>query len=70
MEVLYTYTGDEIFHDEEVYVFSAQWALVKRGVPADKCICQGRGSSRPVADNSTPEGKAANRRVEITLFSK
>lgn len=44
--------------------------LVKRSVPADKCICQGRGSSRPVADNSTPEGKAANRRVEITLFSK
>ena len=44
--------------------------LVKRGVPADECICQGRGSSRPVADNSTSEGKAANRRVEITLFSK
>lgn len=43
--------------------------LIKRGVPAEKCICQGRGSSRPVADNSTPEGKAANRRVEITLFS-
>lgn len=44
--------------------------LVKRGVPAEKCICQGRGSSRPVADNSTPEGRAANRRVTITLFSK
>lgn len=44
--------------------------LIKRGISADRFICQGRGSSRPVADNSTPEGKAANRRVEITIFSK
>lgn len=44
--------------------------LIKRGVPAEKILCQGRGSTRPVADNSTPEGKASNRRVEITIFSR
>lgn len=44
--------------------------LSKRGIAADRFICQGRGSSRPIADNSTPEGKAANRRVEITIFAR
>lgn len=44
--------------------------LVKRGVPSAKIICQGRGSSRPIANNNTAEGKAENRRVEITIFSR
>jgi outer membrane protein OmpA-like peptidoglycan-associated protein len=34
---------------------------------ADDIIVQGYGASRPVADNTTPQGMAANRRVEITL---
>ena len=43
-------------------------ALVKRGVAADKFICKGSGGTKPVADNSTPAGKAKNRRVEITIL--
>ena len=43
-------------------------ALVKRGVAVDKFICKGSGGTKPVADNSTPAGKAKNRRVEITIL--
>ncbi|MDY4901372.1 MAG: OmpA family protein [Treponema sp.] len=42
--------------------------LIKRGVAEEKIICKGSGASKPVADNSTPEGKALNRRVEITIL--
>ena len=41
--------------------------LVSRGVPADRIRAQGLGSSRPVADNKSPEGRANNRRVEIIV---
>lgn len=41
--------------------------LVSRGIPADKISAVGLGSSRPVADNATPEGRANNRRVEIIV---
>lgn len=43
-------------------------ALVKRGVGADKIMVKGSGGTKPVADNSTPQGKAKNRRVEITIL--
>ena len=42
--------------------------LCKRGIDADKFICRGSGSKYPVADNSTKEGMAQNRRVEITIL--
>ena len=41
--------------------------LVSRGVPADHIRAEGYGSSRPVADNGTAEGRANNRRVEIIV---
>ncbi|MBP5157033.1 MAG: OmpA family protein [Treponema sp.] len=43
-------------------------ALASRGVRAEQFICKGHGASRPVADNDTEEGRAANRRVEITIL--
>ena len=39
--------------------------LLKRGIPANKARITSFGSSMPVADNATPQGRAANRRVEI-----
>jgi outer membrane protein OmpA-like peptidoglycan-associated protein len=43
--------------------------LVSLGVrKKDEIKVEGYGSSRPVADNGTPEGMALNRRVEITLL--
>lgn len=42
-------------------------ALVKRGLPADRVGAAGYGAASPIADNSTPEGRAANRRVVILV---
>ena len=42
--------------------------LVKRGINEGRLICKGSGSSKPIADNSTAEGKKMNRRVEITIL--
>jgi outer membrane protein OmpA-like peptidoglycan-associated protein len=41
--------------------------LVSRGVQAERIRAEGFGSSRPIADNSSPEGRANNRRVEIIV---
>jgi outer membrane protein OmpA-like peptidoglycan-associated protein len=41
--------------------------LITRGIPSDKVEANGIGSSRPVADNGTPDGRANNRRVEIVV---
>ena len=40
-------------------------ALVAAGIAAERLSAEGFGDSRPVADNSTAEGKAKNRRVEL-----
>ena len=39
--------------------------LVARGVAMNRVGIDGRGSHEPMADNNTPTGRAANRRVEI-----
>jgi OOP family OmpA-OmpF porin len=41
--------------------------LVQKGVKADRVVTAGKGSSNPVADNKTADGRAKNRRVEIEL---
>ena len=42
--------------------------LARRGIDANRFICKGWGALKPAADNSTQEGKAINRRVEITIL--
>ncbi|MDT5325290.1 MAG: peptidoglycan-binding protein ArfA [Mycobacterium sp.] len=42
-------------------------ALVSDGVVAGAVTSTGAGSADPVANNGTPEGRAQNRRVEITV---
>ncbi|MCP2260392.1 OmpA-OmpF porin, OOP family [Streptoalloteichus tenebrarius] len=41
--------------------------LVRQGLPAERIVAKGFGDARPRADNNSQEGKAANRRVEITV---
>jgi outer membrane protein OmpA-like peptidoglycan-associated protein len=42
--------------------------LVAHGVAAGRLTLAGYGDTRPVADNGTTTGRAANRRVEITVL--
>ena len=41
--------------------------LISRGVSSARIQTQGMGEDYPVADNTTPEGRSINRRVEIKI---
>ncbi|WP_404981094.1 MULTISPECIES: OmpA family protein [Caballeronia] len=43
------------------------WLVDASGIAATQFAIQGYGDTRPIASNDTPEGRAKNRRVEITL---
>ena len=43
--------------------------MARRGVSTGNLITKGSGGTKPVADNDTPEGRARNRRVEITILT-
>ena len=49
----------------EKRAFAVCKKLVEMGVDCKRLIAVGFGSAKPVADNSTPEGKAQNRRVSF-----
>lgn len=42
--------------------------MVKRGLKEEQFMFKGYGGTRPVGDNNTDAGRAANRRVEITIL--
>ncbi len=46
---------------------SVSYYMVQNGVIYERIVTTGYGESLPVADNETPAGRQANRRVEITL---
>ena len=47
----------------------AQFLTQVGKIPANRIQYVGYGKSRPVANNETPEGRAANRRVEILIVN-
>jgi outer membrane protein OmpA-like peptidoglycan-associated protein len=44
--------------------------LVKNGVSADRLTFKGYGSSEPVADNKTKDGRQKNRRTEFKVIAR
>jgi outer membrane protein OmpA-like peptidoglycan-associated protein len=49
---------------------SVKDTLVRDGVGADRISTQGMGQSQPVASNDTEDGRALNRRTELTVTRK
>jgi outer membrane protein OmpA-like peptidoglycan-associated protein len=47
---------------------SVKVQLVSLGIDTARLTTKGFGDSKPMADNSSPEGKANNRRVEFVRF--
>lgn len=43
--------------------------LIQHGVGGNRLTAEGRGPDAPIANNSTPEGRAMNRRVELYLYA-
>lgn len=56
-------------HLSEARAAAVRTALVARGVPGGRLSAQGYGARRPIADNTTEEGRARNRRIEFHAVS-
>ena len=62
-------TGTDVYNQalSERRADSVATYLTSQGVIQERLIAVGMGETLPVADNSTTDGRALNRRVEITL---
>jgi outer membrane protein OmpA-like peptidoglycan-associated protein len=64
---------DSVGNDQENLLLSQDRAkavvarLVELGVAAERMSSRGEGETKPIAENDTDEGKAANRRIEFVL---
>lgn len=47
---------------------SVSGVLIKNGIPDTKIIIQGKGEEQPIDSNSTVQGRANNRRVELRII--
>lgn len=62
-------TGSETYNQElsEQRAAAVGSYLDSQGLAVERMVIVGHGETRPVASNATPEGRARNRRVELTL---
>lgn len=59
-------TGEQELSEERARAIAQ--ALSERGIKAGRFICKGWGGRKPIDTNDTAEGRARNRRVEITIL--
>lgn len=62
-------TGSEAYNQQlsQQRAVSVMNALAAQGVNTGRMTSIGMGESNPIADNSTPEGRMQNRRVNIVI---
>jgi outer membrane protein OmpA-like peptidoglycan-associated protein len=62
-------TGDEAYNVElsRRRAEAVQAELIGNGVPEQRLTVEGAGSARPIDDNTTLDGRARNRRIEIEI---
>ena len=56
------------WHLSQERATSVKTMLASNQVKPERMRAEGRADAEPVEDNSTPAGRAKNRRVEVTLF--
>jgi outer membrane protein OmpA-like peptidoglycan-associated protein len=44
--------------------------LVSKNISIARLVAKGFGATKPIADNSTEEGRAQNRRTELKVVAK
>jgi outer membrane protein OmpA-like peptidoglycan-associated protein len=49
---------------------SVKTYLVSKGVDEGRLVTAGYGDTKPVEDNKTPKGRAANRRIEFAVLGQ
>jgi type VI secretion system protein ImpK len=57
------------WHLSQARADAVKQILLKYVTQKDRIRSEGRGDTNPVVPNTSPENKAKNRRVEITLFT-
>jgi len=64
--------GSESYNQElsEQRANSVRFALIERGVAANRVISKGFGKSMPIDSNETETGRQQNRRVEIVILNE
>ncbi len=72
---VFGHTDDRSSHDynQKLSVLRAESVrdyLVDSGIASERLFIKGFGYDQPVADNSTPEGRATNRRVELHIIDQ
>lgn len=62
-------TGPEIYNEElsKKRAESVKAFLLQQGVVSKRVVIQAMGEDKPVASNDTAEGRAQNRRVEVSI---
>lgn len=62
-----TFQYESNWHLSVARALNVGYRLIQLGVPGENVVIRGFADKRPIADNLTEEGRAKNRRVEITI---